>query len=188
MSLVGVHAIQLRIPDHEALPEPAEPEPQTRTAPLSRKAPLHCLATARCRQGISRRLVARHMGMTIAEVRAQEEGDVDISLDTLRRWSEILQVPLVELLVEPDESLSPPIQQRARLVRVMKTVKAILEQSREESILRLATTMGEQLTEIMPELKDVGPWNAVGSRRPTDDVGQAASRCVDFRIIPELFD
>ena len=182
MSLVGVHAIQLRMPEHESLPEPSDVDSHTPDAPL------HRLARARCRQGISRRLVARHMGITISEVRAQEEGDVDISLGTLRRWSEVLQVPLVELLVEPDEALSPPIMHRARLVRMMKTVKAILEQSREEPILRLATTMSEQLMDMMPELKDVGPWNAVGTRRPTDDLGAAASRCSDFRVIPELFD
>lgn len=182
MSLIGVHAIQLRMPEPETLPEPSELDPPTCDAPL------HCLARARCRQGISRRLVARHMGTTISEIRAQEEGLVDISLRTLKRWSEILGVPLVELLVEPDEGLSPPIMQRARLVRLMKTVKAILEQSQEEPILRLAATMSEQLTDMMPELRDVGPWNAVGSRRPTDDLGQAATRCAEFRVVPELFD
>jgi hypothetical protein len=32
----------------------------------------------------------------------------------------------------------------------------------------------EQILEIMPELRDVTPWNTVGQRRTLDDVGRTA--------------
>jgi 5-methylcytosine-specific restriction endonuclease McrBC regulatory subunit McrC len=45
-----------------------------------------------------------------------------------------------------------PLFNRARLVRVMKTVMAILERTRNPQTKRLARSMVGQLREIMPEL------------------------------------
>jgi len=40
----------------------------------------------------------------------------------------------------------------------------------------MAQVLVDQLIELMPELKDVNPWHAVGKRRTQNEVGQAAER------------
>ena len=65
---------------------------------------------------------------------------------------------------------------RARLVRIMKTVKAIGESAKAEGTKRMAKMLETQLVEIMPELKDVGPWHSVGQRRSLEEYGRAAER------------
>ena len=57
-------------------------------------------------------------------------------LDDPKFWdllaaAEALDVPIAELLVESDQSLSGPILERARMVRLMKTAAAIREFLRE---------------------------------------------------------
>ncbi len=85
-------------------------------------------------------------------------------------------MPIADLLVESNGALSPPVQQRARLVRVMKTVAAIMEKSENLSIRRLAQTLVNQLVEIMPELEGVSPWHTVGQRRTLDEPGRIVER------------
>lgn len=133
---------------------------------------LHRLHQVRRQEGVSRRTVARHLGITTAEVRRQECESTDLPLSALRRWAAALGVPVAELLQEPDISLSPPLQWRARLVRLMKTAKALLEQAREPSTDRLAIGLIEQLVDIMPELREVQAWHAVGVRRRCDEYGR----------------
>jgi hypothetical protein len=83
-----------------------------------------------------------------------------------------LEVPLEELLNDPQDTLSGRVQTRARLLRVMKTAIAIRRQARSEEERRLARLLVEQLIEIMPELKEVSGWPAVGHRRSSDDIGR----------------
>jgi hypothetical protein len=85
-------------------------------------------------------------------------------------------VPVGELLVDSNSPLSPPVLERARLVRVMKTAAAIAEKADSMSVKRLAQTLASQLVEIMPELAGVSPWHAVGQRRTLDEVGRIAER------------
>ena len=150
--------------------------------PFSPPRPLHRLRAARRSEGISRRTVARRLGISAGKVHEQEQESADLTLSTLYAWQEVLNVPISELLVETEESLSAPVMRRAQLLRVMKTVQTILERSRQVSIRRLAQTLADQLAEIMPELKQVGPWPAVGKRRTSRELGQAAYRrlCADM--------
>jgi hypothetical protein len=60
----------------------------------------------------------------------------------------------------------------------MKTATAILEQAASPQLQRLAQRLVEQLIELMPELEGVGPWNAVGRRRTSDELGRAADQCL----------
>jgi hypothetical protein len=80
---------------------------------------------------------------------------------------------VAELVQEPNIALSPPLRWRARLVRLMKTAKALLERTSEPRANRLAQMLVDQLIAIMPELSDVQPWNAIGSRRRRDEFGWA---------------
>jgi transcriptional regulator with XRE-family HTH domain len=133
---------------------------------------LQKLNSARRRQGLSIRCVAQRLGRTVSEVRAQEDEGADILVSDLYRWQAALEVPLEELLEEPEDSLSTMVSVRAQLLKVMKTAMAMRRQARSESERRLARLLTEQLLEIMPELKEVSGWPAVGHRRRADEVGR----------------
>ena len=108
----------------------------------------------------------------MSEIRAQEDERSDLLISELYRWQAALEVPIEELLHEPDDSLSPMVSMRAQLLKVMKTAMAMRRQARSEAERRLARLLIEQLLEIMPELKEVSGWPAVGHRRRSDEVGR----------------
>ena len=126
---------------------------------------LHRLATVRRLQGISRRTLAKRLNVDVAEIRRQEEETNDLPLSVLYEWRKVLDVPIAELLVESEDSLSQPLVQRAQLVRLMKTALAILEEADNEATRVMAQTLVDELVEVMPELQGIGAWNAVGKRR-----------------------
>ena len=150
--------------------------------------PLHRVGIVRRLQGISRRTVARHLRTDISTVKQQEDATTDMPLSDLYQWQAALEVPISELLVEAEDSLSAPILQRAQLVRLMKTALAILGSAGDSPIREMAQTLVEQLTEIMPELRGVSPWHAVGKRRTRDELGQAAERRMSEDVFIDGFD
>ena len=137
---------------------------------------LHRLASVRRLQGISRRTIARRLNVDIASVKQQEAETSDLPLSVLYQWQALLEVPAAELLVDSEEALSGPVLQRARMVRIMKTVLSILERSNQPGVKRMAQNLVEQLVELMPELKGISAWHAVGQRRRLDEYGRAAER------------
>ena len=153
------------------LPDPPMPH-------ASGPRPLHRIAEARRQQGISARSAARRMRTTMDQVRREEEPTCDMPLSELYRWQRALQVPITELLVDSEAPLSEPVLTRARLLRVMKTVRAIKETAGAAPILRFATMLEQQLIEMMPELKDVDAWHSVGQRRSPNELGRAAERAI----------
>ena len=138
--------------------------------------PMQRLASVRRQQGISRRTLARRLNVDIEQVEQQESETADVPLSVVYAWQKALDVPLTELLVEASDGLTTPVLERSQLVRLMKTVLAVAEQARQESIRRMAQTMANQLIEIMPELAQVGPWHTVGKRRHLNELGIAAQR------------
>lgn len=137
---------------------------------------LHRIADVRRQQGISLRSVARQMNQEIREVKLQEEENCDLRLSDLYRWQAALEVPIADLLVDDEAPLSAPVMERARMVKLMKTAAALHEKADSPSLKRMAETLLQQLIEIMPELKGVSPWHAVGQRRTLDEVGKAVER------------
>lgn len=135
---------------------------------------LQQLGAARRRQGLSIRCVAQRLGRTVAEIRAQENEAADLSVSELYNWQAALEVPIEELLCEPQDSLSPRVLSRARLLRIMKTALALRRQGRSEAERRLARVLVDQLLEIMPELKEVSAWPTVGQRRTAEEFGRIA--------------
>lgn len=125
---------------------------------------LHRVRAVRREQGISIKRASQHLGVSVEEARRQEEPTCDLSLAQLHAWQKLCEVPVADLLVEPDCDLSAPVLQRARMVRVMKTVQAILERTGQQSVKRLGQTLVNQLVELMPELKGVSSWHAVERR------------------------
>jgi transcriptional regulator with XRE-family HTH domain len=147
---------------------------------------LHRLSAVRRLQGISRRTLARRLNMEVSDVRHQEEETTDLPLSTLYQWQKALEVPVIELLVECDDSLSQPLLQRAQLVRLMKTAMAIREQAEQDTVHLMAQTLVDQLLEMMPELRGVSAWHAVGKRRRLDELGAAAQRTLSDDVFVDL--
>jgi transcriptional regulator with XRE-family HTH domain len=154
------------------------------TGPPTDVRPLHYLESVRRRERISQRTVSRRLGIDMATVREQERESADIPLSVLYQWQSVLDVPLIELLVEPDDSLSPPIAKRAHLLRLMKTVLSILERSNEMPVKRMAETMINQLAEIMPELREVNAWHVYGPRSSRNEYGRAAEHTLPDSMFP----
>ncbi len=144
---------------------------------------LHRIAEVRSQQGISLRGVSRRTGVDVRDLRQQELPDSDLTLTDLYRWQEALEVPVENLLVDHDESLSTPIQTRAAMVKVMKTVVALSEVASSPRAARLATMLREQLIELMPELAEIGGWPNYGSRRPPDQQGRIGENPIDMQLL-----
>jgi transcriptional regulator with XRE-family HTH domain len=142
------------------------------------KRPLHRIAEARRRQGISIRSAARRMHTSMDQVRRQEDPHCDMALSELYRWQQALEVPVADLLVDSEAPLSEPVLSRARLLRIMKTARAIKESAASTSIQRFATMLEQQLIELMPELADVAAWHSVGQRRMPSELGRTAERAM----------
>ena len=136
----------------------------------------HRLATVRRQQGVSQRNIARRLNVDVNTIRQQEEETTDLPLSMLYQWQKILEVPISELLVDNDAPLSAPVMERARMVKVMKTVAAIAEKAQTPSMQRLLQMLCSQLLEIMPELTDVAPWHTVGQRRTLEEYGRVVER------------
>ena len=150
--------------------------------------PLHRLSEVRRQQGISRQALAHRMNVDVSAVKQQESGDSELTLRDLYRWQQALEVPVSELLVEAGEDLATPILRRAQLLRLMKTALAIQETCQSDRVQRMAETLIDQLSEIMPELKEVSAWHSVGRRRSRDEFGVAASRRLSQDVFVDLMD
>lgn len=137
---------------------------------------LHRIREVRRQQGVSLRRVARALKVDYDTVRDQEEETTDLPLSLVYQWQKVLDVPVSDLLIDTEASLSAPVMQRARLVKLMKTAQAIMEKAEAPPIRRMAETLITQLCEIMPELKDVSPWHAVGQRRTLNEYGRVVER------------
>jgi transcriptional regulator with XRE-family HTH domain len=140
--------------------------------------PLHRLQEIRNQQDISIRSLSRRMNVTASEVRMQEEPDFDLRLSTLYRWQQALGVPAAELLVEAGDGLSAPIQLRARLLRMMKTIATILDQPQSDRTTNLIANLKNDILEVMPEVENVDRWHGSSSDR-SGDIAAAVLRQID---------
>jgi hypothetical protein len=62
------------------------------------------------------------------------------------------------------------------MVKAMKTARSLLETAPAGPVRRMAENLVEQLTELMPELKEVSGWHTVGQRRSLDELGRIAEQ------------
>ena len=75
----------------------------------------------------------------------------DLPLSVLYAWQKVLAVPIAELLVEPEDALTQPVMQRARLVRLMKTALLLLNRAEQRPEQPMAQTLVDRLIEVMPD-------------------------------------
>jgi transcriptional regulator with XRE-family HTH domain len=144
---------------------------------------LHRIAVVRQQQGVSLRTAARQMGENASKLRSEEEESTDLTLSQLYAWQQVLDVPLSDLLVESEGPLSRPVMHRAQMLRLMKTAAALRDAAKDSGVRRMAENLINQLIEMMPELRNIGPWPSVGQRRSTDEYGAAYER----RLADESF-
>jgi transcriptional regulator with XRE-family HTH domain len=140
----------------------------------------HRLGAVRVEQGVSLSRVAKRLQLDISEVREQEKESTDLKLSQLYKWRDILEVSVGELVLEPEEIPTNPIRNRCQLVRMMKTVRSIIIESKSEIILVLARQLESQLIELMPELAAIAAWPSLGQSRDPHSPGTAATRCQGF--------
>jgi transcriptional regulator with XRE-family HTH domain len=189
----GLHALAdpvvgpSAVSDGRLVPLVASPQDEAPGAGQARPGQqLHRLEAVRRQEGISRRTIARRLGIGLREVQAQEQGSSDLPLSMLYRWKEILNVPISELLEEDAGEVSSPVMFRGKLLRVMRTAVTILERTRNTATHRMAQFMVEQLIEIMPELKDTTSWPSVGKRRSRRELGRAARLRLPADVMRDL--
>ncbi|TWU17465.1 hypothetical protein [Bythopirellula polymerisocia] len=141
---------------------------------------LHRIAAIMEQEDIKPRVLAGRLGTTPTTIMKQADPTCDMLLSDLYQWQAALRVPIAELLMEPEDDFSSPILLRTRLLKLMRFVRSIQEQSTEDSIQTIALQMAERLVEMMPELKETPAWPSVGQRRTPDELGAIA-----YNVIPE---
>lgn len=143
---------------------------------------LHRLREVREQQDMTLRTIARRTGISVRQLRQEEDPRSNLSLATLYRWQQVLETPIADLLVEPEMALSPVVGQRAKLVRVMKTALSIRGRARDQPTRRLAEMLCQQMLEVMPELAEQSAWPSTGTRRGNEEFGRIAEH--PLRIDP----
>jgi transcriptional regulator with XRE-family HTH domain len=126
---------------------------------------LHRLGAVRKAKKVPRRVLAEQLGITVEELR-NKEASADLTISTLCHWASTLNVPVTELVVEPDESLAPTRMARSQAARLMTVAAKLRDRSRRRGIQRLAQTFVEQLAEILPSLEELAQKNHRHCRRP----------------------
>ncbi len=161
---------------------------QKRTA--SKSHALHRIKQVRIAEDVSLRSVARRMNQETSILRDQEQEDTDLTLTELYRWQAALNVPVQELLIEPERALSEPIRTRASLIRMATTAKAVLKTSTTRVTRCLAQDLLHQLIDMMPELKSLLPelnyrrsWRELKTRGTSPSLGRTAERIIDTKWI-----
>jgi len=118
----------------------------------------HRVSAARQSQGISISSATKRLGWRRQRVIASENASFDLTISELLQWQQALDVPLHELLVEPEQSLSRPVMERAQLLRLMKTTRTLGEIVTSIRAKRLILRLIDELVEMMPELRDARAW------------------------------
>jgi transcriptional regulator with XRE-family HTH domain len=147
----------------------------------------HRIAEVRRQQDVSVRTLARRMKMSDDLVRQQEAETCDLPLSVLYKWQAALEVPVVELLMEPGSSLSPHVKCRAALLKVMKTVRSMEEHVGSGPVGFLVQGLVAQLTEMMPELASVDAWPAVGKRRTGSEISPLEERVISAGLFDDAW-
>ena len=138
----------------------------------------HRIRTIREREGISLKTISRRSRIGMQRLRQEEDESRDLTLSQLYAWQQALRVPISELVVDAEEALEEKIRLRAALLRLTRTAKTILRESRDPTVYNLARTMLNQIYEVMPEAASIGPWNEVGQRRSPKDLPKIVERTV----------
>jgi len=137
---------------------------------------LHRIQEIRHQEEISLRSLRCRTGESVYDLRREERQAADLMLSRLNWWKRLLDVPIADLLTEPEAGFSPLVRKRVQLLRIMKTVASIHREASSESLSQLAQALEQQLLEIVPEMRGALPWPTLQQRRTLDELGRAAER------------
>ena len=138
--------------------------------------PVNRIAFVREQQEMTLRSVARQTGIDVRTLRKQEKPTANLTLTELAKWSKALDVPVVNLIEEPESTLDNPVKKRAAMVRIMRSAMSIHDEAASAKMHALAETLVSQLVELMPELDGLAAWPQYGQRRGPEEVGRVAER------------
>ncbi len=124
----------------------------------------HYIAEVLKNQRISVAFCAKRLGVSEEEVLRQLDPKSNLTLNQLFDWSEVLEVPLPELLPF-DSSTADPIRNRALLLRIMKTARQVQSLSVHTTVQYAAETLILQLLELVPDFAMIEAWPSVGQSR-----------------------
>jgi hypothetical protein len=144
---------------------------------------LHRIAEVCRQQSLSIRKLVRRLAATRQDLDRQLSPFCDMKLSQLYRWQAALDVPAIELLVAPEQKLSPAVDRRARLIKLMKSARSLQQLADSEPVRSLAEELAEQLIEIMPELESVDAWPVVGRRRTLDEPSGMEQRMLPDSVL-----
>jgi hypothetical protein len=130
----------------------------------------------RRQQSISVKVLAKRLATTAEEIREQQSPASDLLLSQLYKWQAALHVPAADLLLEPENVLSPSVDRRARLVKLMKTVRSLQKAANSKRLRMLAERLADELIEVMPELVGIDSWPIVGKRRSPSEASPREER------------
>lgn len=137
--------------------------------------PYNRICQVREQQGVSQRTMARRLGIDLKSYQVLERPETDLRLSQLSALQAALEVPMIELL-EDTQTLSRPVAERAKMIKVMKTAASLRETSGGARIERMVQTLCEQLVDVMPELAEVSSWPQYGSRRGNSAIGKVLAQ------------
>lgn len=187
----SVAPLELNTADHASQPEPesrsqvspAAPKSNVQAQPINAASiPIvrHRVAEVRKSQGLTERTVAKRMGIDVRTFRTLECATTDLTISELTALQKALDVPLIDLLVD-STTLSRPVEERAKLVKTMKTAVAIRETKTAGRVGKLAEMLCNQLVDLMPELSEVSGWPQFGARRGESAIGKALAQPICTR-------
>jgi transcriptional regulator with XRE-family HTH domain len=154
--------------------------------PYAEPQALHRVRAARKARRLSLSEVAKHLALPPEEAERQEQPTSDLPLSTLYRWQKLLKVPVTELLVDGTGSLGLPSVKSERLAGALQVALAILAQTKQPGIRRMAHTLVDQLVELSPDLKQVADAHTAGQAHRFDEQGRAQKGALplDFFMEP----
>ena len=91
--------------------------------------PVNRIAFVREQQEMTLRSVARQTGIDVRTLRKQEKPTANLTLTELAKWSKALDVPVVNLIEEPESTLDNPVKKRAAMVRIMRSAMSIHDEA-----------------------------------------------------------
>jgi len=150
--------------------------------------PLHQLQAVRDRQGMSVRKIAGNIGSSISIVQAEEEPGSDLLVSQLYRYQIALEVPLIELIEEPNDKSESSVGARASLVQVIKFFHSIRNRDGlPRRYVKLLDLFRVQICELIEDgaklFREISPWPSVGHRRSTGEVGRIAEHSVPDQFL-----
>ena len=110
--------------------------------------PLQRLREVRLRNELSVGQMAMLLGVSPSQVWADEEPTADLSLSTITKWANALDVPVHELLIEHQSNMGLVGMTPMQLSRVAAIASAMFEQGDDDGTMNMIRRLVQQLEQL----------------------------------------